>query len=140
MNVRGPESSRAIRMLYDTGAERTCLSVKTAISMFGREWMKANRHNMTRIKSINASHGLTTEYVLPEMPLTITIPQQPRSRDTISVRVRASVSKTGMSLLGLDAISQLPVSIKWMYEDRTEKQAQSTTADPKDAMPLSWLK
>jgi hypothetical protein len=108
--------------------------------MFGREWMKANRHNMVRIKSINASNGLTTEYVLPEMPLTVTIPQQPRSKDTVGVRVRVSVSKTGMNLLGLDAISQLPVSIKWMYEDRTEKQAQSATADPKDAMPLSWLK
>ena len=124
-------------MLYDTGAERTCLSVKTAISMFGREWMKANRHNMVRIKSINASHGISTEYVLPEMPLTITIPQQPRSKDTVGIRVRASVSKTGMNLLGLDAISQLPMSIKWMYEDRTEKQAQPNDAEQ---MPLSWLK
>lgn len=127
-------------MLYDTGAERTCLSIKTAVSLFGREWMKANRHNMVKIKSINASHGISTEYVLPEMPLTVTIPQQPKSRDTVIIRVRASVSKTGMSLLGLDAISQMPVSIKWMYEDRTEKQASQDITDANNGMPLSWLK
>ncbi len=119
-------------MLYDTGAERTYLNLKTAKRILGKKWLVDNQQFAVSVTSINANGGKCREYVFPLATLHIEVPQQ-RLKTTLEIDIQPCISKCGLNLLGLDAISAMQLPISWRYETHLDKGKPGK-------VPASWLK
>ena len=125
-------TGKGAKMLYDTGAERTYLNLKTAKRILGKKWLVDNQQFAICVTSINANGGKCREYVFPLATLLVDVPQQ-RLKTTLEIDIQPCISKCGLNLLGLDAISEMQLPITWRYETHLD------TGKPGN-VPASWLK
>jgi hypothetical protein len=129
LRVYTPNVLSGVEFVYDTGAQYVYMNYDTAKFLFGPDFYDIHRHNVVALRSVDASLQVSSEeFLFPPCKIQVA---HPSTRVRTTMMVNPVITKVGMNLLGIKAISQLPFDVVFDKEYIVRKHKYST-------LPSDW--